>query len=206
MADNLDALLAQVRACQVCAAHLPLGCRPVVQAGRGAKLLIVGQAPGRKVHDTGIPWNDPSGDRLRSWLHLDRETFYDPEQVAIIPMGLCYPGKGKSGDLPPRKECAPLWHERLFHALPNVRLTLLIGSYAQNYYLSKKSLSKMSLSKKSGQMTQRVAHFADFLPRYFPLPHPSGRNVAWFKHHPWFEQEVLPELAVQVALAMAKDA
>lgn len=198
MAD-LERLLTEVRACRVCEPSLPLGCNPVVQAGRGAKLLIIGQAPGRKVHETGIPWNDASGDRLRSWLGLDKETFYDAEQVAIIPMGLCYPGKGKSGDLPPRKECAPLWHERLFAALPNVRLTLLIGSYAQNYYLPKESLPK------GGNLTERVAHFADFLPRYFPLPHPSPRNLAWFQRHPWFAGQVLPVLAQQVAVAMAKN-
>lgn len=194
MAERLAPLLDEVRACRVCESALPLGPRPVVQAGRGAKLLIIGQAPGRKVHDTGIPWNDPSGDRLRSWLQMDRDTFYDPEQVAIIPMGLCYPGKGKSGDLPPRKECAPLWHARLFAALPDIRLTLLVGSYAQNYYLP----------KESGKLADRVANFADFLPRYFPLPHPSPRNIGWFRDHPWFDAQVLPALAREVAGAMAE--
>jgi uracil-DNA glycosylase len=193
MAEKLVSLLKEVRACRVCEPELPLGARPVVQAGVGARLLIIGQAPGRRVHETGIPWNDPSGDRLRAWLGMDRETFYDPEKVAIIPMGFCYPGKGKSGDLPPRKECAPLWHARLFAALPNIHLTLLIGQYAQNHYLPEKA-----------GLADNVANYARYLPRYFPLPHPSPRNIAWFKHHPWFADKVLPALAQEVALAMAE--
>lgn len=195
MADKLDTLLAAVRACRVCEPFLPLGCNPVVQAGKTARLLIIGQAPGRKVHETGIPWNDASGNRLRQWLNMDRDTFYDPARVAIIPMGFCYPGKGKSGDLPPRKECAPLWHQRLLAALPDIRLTLLIGSYAQRYYLD---------VPKTMKMAEVVGRYHDFLPRHFVLPHPSPRNIGWFQNHPWFETEVLPELARRVAAAMAE--
>lgn len=194
MSEELIPLLQQVAACRVCEPELALGANPVVQAGSNARLLIIGQAPGRRVHDTGIPWNDPSGDRLRRWLGISRETFYDPQKVAIIPMGLCYPGKGKSGDLPPRKECAPLWHQRLFAALPNIQLTLLIGSYAQRYYLSKKN-----------KMTDNIVAYADYLPQYFPLPHPSPRNIAWFKRHPWFDNEVLPTLAREVSRAMEEN-
>lgn len=192
MAECLGRLLDEVAACRACEAQLPLGANPVVQAGAKARLLIIGQAPGRRVHDSGIPWNDPSGDRLRDWLALDREHFYDAERVAIIPMGLCYPGKGKSGDLPPRKECAPLWHQRLFAALPDIRLTLLIGSYAQRHYLPGKH-----------SLTEHVEAYADYLPRYFPLPHSSPRNIAWFKRHPWFESEVLPALRHEVKRALA---
>jgi uracil-DNA glycosylase len=153
-------------------------------------LLVVGQAPGRRVHETGIPWNDPSGDRLRFWLELTREQFYDESCVAIIPTGMCYPGTGSGGDLPPRPECAPLWHPRLRQALPQIRLTLLIGSYAQAYYLGKRA-------KKS--IAETVQAFRDYLPEFFPLPHPSPRNQRWFKQHPWFEREVIPALRQQVA-------
>lgn len=171
---------------------------PVIQARKTARLLIVGQAPGRKAQLTGMPWNDPSGDRLREWLKMDRATFYDPAQVAIIPMGLCYPGKGKSGDLPPRAECAPRWHPRLFAALPEVRLTLLIGQYAQAYYLA-----PLLPDGKPGKLADTVANWQQFLPRYFPLPHPSPRNIAWFKNHPWFGESVLPALAEEVRKALS---
>jgi uracil-DNA glycosylase len=184
----LDRLLADIRACTTCAAHLPLGPRPVLRAGSGARLLIVGQAPGTRVHATGIPWNDPSGDRLRDWLQLDREQFYDTSRIAIIPMGLCYPGKGKSGDLPPRPECAPQWHARLLEQLPDLRLRLLIGKYAQDYYLGSKRLS----------LAETVHNFRNCLPDFFPLPHPSPRNLRWFRNHPWFEAEVIPALRSQL--------
>ncbi len=188
-AETLSTLLPQVRACGLCAAHLPLGPRPVVQASATARLLIIGQAPGRRVHDTGIPWNDPSGNRLREWLQLPREVFYDESQVAIVPTAFCYPGKGKSGDLPPRRECAPAWHPRLLAAMPDVQLTLLIGRYAQEYYL--RDNGKASL-------TETVAAYEDYLPHALPLPHPSPRNQAWWKRNPWFERELLPLLRQRI--------
>ncbi len=185
----LDALLAEVRACRVCAAHLPLGPRPVVQAGRSARLLIVGQEPGAKVHASGVPWDDASGLRLRDWLGLDAATFHDAAQVAIMPMGYCYPGRGRGGDLPPRRECADLWHARLLAQMPDIRLTLLIGQYAQRHFLG---------ATRKSSLTATVAAFADYAPRFIPLPHPSPRNTAWFQRHPWFERELLPVLRARV--------
>jgi uracil-DNA glycosylase len=152
--------------------------------------MIVGQAPGRKVHESGIPWNDASGDRLRRWLGLTRDRFYDEEFIALIPTGFCYPGKGPSGDLPPRPECAPLWHPKLRAALPGIQLTLLIGIHAQAYYLGK-------LARKT--LAETVQSWREYLPEFLPLPHPSPRNVGWFKAHPWFELEVVPELRRRVA-------
>ncbi|HYD94002.1 MAG TPA: uracil-DNA glycosylase family protein [Noviherbaspirillum sp.] len=187
---TLPLLLKEIRACRLCEAHLPHGARPVVQAGAGARLLIVGQAPGRRVHDTGIPWNDVSGDRLRDWLGLPREVFYDENRVAIVPTAFCYPGKGASGDLPPRPECAPAWHGRLLRWMPDVQLTLLIGRHAQTYYLRENG---------NATLTETVAAYASYLPAVFPLPHPSPRNQAWWKQHPWFEREVLPALRSRVA-------
>lgn len=178
----IDELLQQVRACQLCEPTLPLGANPIIQASKSAKLLIIGQAPGTRVHETSIPWNDPSGNRLREWLDLDKETFYDASKVAIMPMGLCYPGKGKSGDLPPRKECAPQWHKSILDQLPNVGMTLLIGQYAQNYYLSDKPKT----------LTETVQQWQRWAPKYLPLPHPSPRNTLWLKKNPWFEAEVVP--------------
>lgn len=178
----LEPLLKEIRACKVCEPSLPLGANPVIQASRSAKLLIIGQAPGTRVHETSIPWNDPSGNRLREWLALDKETFYDPNKIAIMPMGLCYPGKGKSGDLPPRKECAPLWHQRVLEQLPNIGMTLLIGQYAQNYYLSDKPKT----------LTETVQQWQRWAPNYLPLPHPSPRNTLWLKKNPWLEAEVVP--------------
>lgn len=191
MADSetLDRLLREVRACTVCAAHLPFPPKPVLRAAIGARLLIVGQAPGTKVQKTGIPWNDLSGDRLRSWLQLTREEFYDENRIAIIPTGFCYPGKGRGGDLPPRPECAPLWHPRLRAALPNIQLTLLIGSYAQNYYLGK---------RRKESLADTVKAYREYLPEFFPLPHPSPRNLRWFRNHPWFDAEVVPALQQRV--------
>ncbi|KXI22934.1 uracil-DNA glycosylase family protein [Photobacterium sanguinicancri] len=175
-------LLDRVRACTICQDHLSHGVRPIIQASPKAKLLIIGQAPGLRVHESGIPWNDPSGERLRRWLNLPSEIFYDETQIAIVPMGLCYPGKGKSGDLPPRPECAPLWHPQLLPALPRVGMTLLIGQYAQNYYLSDKPKT----------LTETVKQWQTWAPRYLPLPHPSPRNTLWLKRNPWFEDEVVP--------------
>lgn len=181
--SDLNNLLAQISQCCLCQAHLPLGPRPVVRASSSAKLLIIGQAPGTKVHATGIPFNDPSGDRLRQWLGQDKSQFYDQSRVAIMPMGFCYPGKGKSGDLPPRPECAPTWHPALLDAMPAIELVLLVGRYAQDHYLGDKRT-----------LTERVRHFGDYGPRFFPLPHPSPRNLLWLKRNSWFEYEVLPAL------------
>lgn len=185
---DLDALLVAIRACRACAAYLPLGPRPIMQAGAGARLLIVGQAPGLKVHMSGVPWDDASGERLRDWLGIDKALFYDASRVAIAAIGFCYPGRGGGGDLPPRKECAPLWMDRLLAQLPHIELTLLIGRYAQQRFLGP---SKPSL-------TDTVAAFADYAPRFIPLPHPSPRNTAWFQRHPWFARELLPELRSRV--------
>ncbi|MEP4148327.1 MAG: uracil-DNA glycosylase family protein [Halioglobus sp.] len=184
----LNDLLLDIRSCTHCEQHLPLGPNPVVRASASARLLIIGQAPGTKVHASGIPWNDPSGDRLRSWLAVDSETFYDESRLAIVPMGFCYPGKGRSGDLPPRRECAELWHGALLERMPGVELILLVGSYAQNYYLGGSNET----------LTQRVARWRDFGPRYIPTPHPSPRNTLWLKRNPWFEQEVVPEIQLRV--------
>ncbi len=190
---DLENLLRQARACRVCAASLPHEPRPVLRASPTAWLLIVGQAPGRKVHETGIPWNDPSGDLLRTWLQLERAAFYDESCVAIIPAGLCYPGTEKGADLPPRPECAPLWHPPLRAALPGLRLTLLVGRYAQAYYLG---------NRQGKTLAATVRAYEDFLPAFFPLPHPSPRNRRWLKLNPWFEAEVLPELRKQIDLAL----
>lgn len=232
---QLAALLAEIRACTHCAAHLPLGPRPVIRAAESARIMIIGQAPGTRVHETGIPWNDASGDRLRGWLQLDRETFYDETRIAIMPMGFCYPGvvgdtrnpslteryggvageagaardggikngggagdgseatkgdkKGK-GDAPPRPECAPLWHDRVWNAMPNVKLTLLVGSYAQARYLG---------SARGKTLTETVRDFRNRLDeRLIPLPHPSWRTIGWQKRNPWFETELLPQVRARL--------
>lgn len=178
--------LREVRACQTCSAFLPLGPRPVLQLASTARLLIISQAPGSKVHQSGIPWDDASGDRLREWLQLDTPTFYDAARVAILPMGLCYPGTATNGgDKAPRPECAPLWHERLLNYLPNDRLTLLIGQYAQRHYL---------VSKKKNNMTETIRAFSECAPQFFPLPHPSWRSAVWMRKHPWFDELVIPQL------------
>lgn len=183
---KLVALLAEARACRLCEAVLPQAPRPVLRASRSASLLIVGQAPGRRVHETGIPWNDASGDRLRAWLALDRERFYDERRIAIMPMGFCFPGTDpKGGDYPPRPECAPHWHARLTALMPTLRLTLLVGSYAQAHYLG---------PRRKARMTETVRAFRDYLPDFLPLPHPSWRNTGWLKRNPWFSRELLPEL------------
>lgn len=182
-------LLAEVRACTRCAADLPLGPRPVLQLHPSARILIAGQAPGRKVHESGIPFNDASGDRLRSWLGMSRETFYDAEQVAILPMGFCFPGTGKSGDLPPRPECAATWRAQLLSSLPNVKLTLVIGQYAQAYHFPDEKVA----------LTELVQKWRSYWPATVPLPHPSPRNNLWLKRNPWFADEVLPALQKLVA-------
>ena len=189
---TLDSLLSQVRACRACAADLPLGARPVVQISATARILIASQAPGTKVHESGIPFSDASGDRLREWMGLPDDTFYDERRIAILPMGLCYPGRLPSGgDAAPRPECAPLWRDRLLAHMPDLRLTLLVGTHAQTHALGR------------GKMTQRVMGFRDHLPAIFPLPHPSWRSRHWATKNPWFDADVLPALrdAVQDALA-----
>lgn len=183
-------LIKHVKACQICAHKLPHGPRPVLQIGREARLLIAGQAPGRKVHDTGIPFDDSSGETLRAWLGIDRAAFYDPRQVAILPMAFCYPGRGRSGDLPPPPECARNWRERLLEAVPNIRLTIVIGRYALAYHLA---------TGAEATLTETVQSYRDHLPAHFPLPHPSPRNRPWLKRHPWFEAEVIPALQALVA-------
>ncbi len=187
---DLETLLADVRACRVCAAHLPLGPRPVLRAAAGARLMIVGQAPGTRVHESGIPWNDPSGDRLRAWLDMDRDTFYDAGRIAIIPTGFCYPGRaGNGGDNPPRPECAPLWHPPLLTALPKIALTLLVGTYAQAFYLG---------GRRAKTMTETVKAWRAYLPEFLPPPHPSWRTTGWLRKNPWFEADVVPELRERV--------
>lgn len=186
MRNTLPELIRNIRACTHCAKALPCGPRPVLQAHKAARLRIVGQAPGRKVHETGIPWNDPSGDRLRNWLGLTPEQFYDPRKVAILPMGFCYPGKAVSGDNPPRPECAPRWHEKLNAHLPNIALTLLIGRYAQAAYLG---------SRRKATLGETVRAWTEYLPLgYVPLAHSSPRNQPWLAKNPWFEGELVPEL------------
>jgi len=187
--SELLPLLKEISACRLCAAQLPHAPKPVLSAASGARLLIVGQAPGRRVQQSGIPWSDASGATLRSWLGLSERQFYDADKIAILPMGFCYPGTGPHGDLPPRRECAPQWHARLLDEMPDIRLTLLIGSYAQAGYLQQNA-------KKN--LTETVAHYADYLPRFFPLPHPSPRNRHWQSRHPWFASEVLPQLKLHV--------
>lgn len=186
----LATLLRDVRACTVCAAHLPLGPRPVVRASVDARVLIVGQAPGARVHASGIPWDDASGKRLRQWLGVDDATFYDETRIALVPMGFCYPGKGRSGDNPPRPECAPLWFERLRSAMPRIELTVLIGQYAQRHVLG---------ARRHASLTETVAAWREHGPSIVALPHPSPRNVAWFKRHPWFDDEIVPMLRERVA-------
>ena len=181
----MQKLLSEIRNCSICTAHLPLGPSPIVAAHPKSKIAIIGQAPGSKVHETGIPWDDPSGKQLRKWLGISDEQFYDEKLFALIPMGFCYPGKGNSGDLPPRPECAPQWHVELLQRMPNLKLTILIGQYAQRYYLG---------NKMKKNLTETVRNYKSYLPNYFVVPHPSPRNRFWLGKNPWFEEEVLPDL------------
>ena len=195
MTDRLDQLLVDIRACRLCEAHLPLGPRPVLQASSTSRLLIVSQAPGRKVHETGIPFNDVSGERLREWLGISRDAFYDARRVAIVPMGFCFPGTGRGGDLPPRPECAPTWHPRLLPLLRHVRLTLVIGQYAQAGLLD---------VPRGTRLTDTVQAWRDHLAHgRLPLPHPSPRNRLWLVRNPWFEMELLPVLREHVAATLS---
>jgi uracil-DNA glycosylase family 4 len=189
-AKKLDLLLREVRDCSVCAQHLPHGPRPVLRASTTAKIVIIGQAPGRKVHESGIPWNDASGDLLREWLNVSKDIFYDESRIAIIPTGFCYPGKGPQGDLPPRPECAPLWHPRLAVLMPQIEWVLLVGQYSQGVILG---------DRKKSTLTETVRHYADYGPRYMPLPHPSPRNRLWLKHNPWFARDIIPRLRQRIA-------
>jgi len=181
----MQKLLKEIRACEVCKSHLPLEPRPIVSGTIKSKIVLVSQAPGKKAHDHNKAWDDASGRKLREWLGVSEEQFYDADNFAVLPMGFCYPGKAKTGDLPPRKECAPLWHPLVWEQLKNVQLALLIGKYAQDHYLGENS-------KKN--LTENVANYANFLPMYFPLPHPSPVNHFWRGKNPWFEDEVVGEL------------
>lgn len=182
---SFERFLADVRACTVCAEHLPAGPRPVLQVSQRAKILIAGQAPGRIVHQTGKPFDDKSGERLRDWLGVGAEQFYDPSLFAIVPMGFCFPGTGKSGDLPPRPECRTTWHDKLFEQLPQLELKIIIGAYGMDYHLG---------VRQSKTLTQTVKRWREFMPEYLPIPHPSPRNNIWLRRNPWFETEVVPTL------------
>lgn len=194
----METLLSTIRACEVCKEHLPLGPLPMVEASQQSKIILVGQAPGRKVHETQKAWNDQSGKKLREWLGVDEAIFYDPKNFAIVPMGFCYPGKGKTGDLPPRKECAPLWHEPILSKMETNPLILLIGQYATQYYLP----------HETNNLTEKVHQYRQYLPKYWPLPHPSPVNRFWRSKNPWFEESIVPQLRTKVAtqLKTPKDA
>ncbi len=190
--ESLDALIVRVRACRICEDVLPLGPRPVLQAAEAAKVLVVGQAPGTRVHDTGVPFNDPSGERLRAWMGVEPVTFYDPQCIALLPMGFCYPGRGGGGDLPPDPRCAATWRQALLARLPNIRLTIVLGAYAQAWHLP--DVEKT--------LTDTVRRWRDFAPSIIPAPHPSPRNNRWLRNNPWFEAEVVPYLQEQVSLLL----
>lgn len=185
----MEDLIQDILQCTVCVPHLELGPKPVLSAHQESRIIIIGQAPGTVVHKTGIPWDDLSGENLRTWMNVDKQTFYDSRKIALIPMGFCYPGKGKSGDLAPRKECAPLWHDSLLSKMNNVKLILLVGKYAQDYYLGQRT-------KKN--LTESVRNYQEYIPQYFVLPHPSPRNNIWQAKNSWFKQDVLPELERRV--------
>jgi uracil-DNA glycosylase len=191
----MDAILSEIRSCKVCKGLLPNAPRPIIQAGSVSKIVIIGQAPGQKVQDSGIPWDDVSGNNLRTWLGVDKQTFYDEKVFALVPMGFCFPGSGTSGDLPPRPECAPLWHQKVLTSMPEIKLTLLIGHYAQSYYL--KGAAKDTL-------TETVKNYKEYLPTYIPLPHPSPRNNIWLKKNKWFSERVLQVLRKKVKEASKK--
>ena len=185
----MEHLLKTIRKCEICKGQLPFSPNPVLAASHQSKIVIIGHAPGKAVHHSGAPWDDQIGERLRTWLGVTAEHFYQTNNFAIIPMGFCYPGRGKTGDLPPRKECAPEWHPQIFSKLTDVKMTLLIVKYAQSYYLQEK------LKK---NLTETVRQYVDFQPDFFPLPHPSPRNNIWLKKNPWFEEEVVPALKLRI--------
>lgn len=182
-------LLDRIRQCDVCIKHLPQGARPIIEASKDSKILLISQAPGRIVHESGIAWNDQSGKKLREWLGVDEDTFYNTSNFAILPMGFCYPGKAKTGDVPPRKECAPLWHDQVFSEFTNIELILLIGSYASNYYLP----------EEKNKLTEKVADYEKYLPKFWPLPHPSPVNRFWRMKNLWFEETVVPKLQEKIS-------
>ena len=190
---TLEVLLEAVRDCRACEPHLPLGPRPILRAGETARILVVGQAPGARVHTTGIPWDDPSGERLRAWMGVGEDIFYDESRIAIIPMGYCYPGRGNGGDMPPRRECATLWLDHLLAKLPKVELTLLVGQYAQHHFLP---------SRRKPSLAETVRAWQEYAPLYIPLPHPSPRNQPWFKRHPWFDQQLIPMLQSRINMLL----
>ena len=190
---TLESLLAAVRACRACEAELPLGPRPILRAAASARILVVGQAPGARVHRSGIPWDDPSGARLRAWMGIGEDVFYDESRIAIIPMGYCYPGRGRGGDLPPRRECARLWLDALLEKLPTIELTLLIGQHAQRHFLGR---------RRKPSLAATVEAWREYAPAFIPLPHPSPRNTPWLQRHPGFEGRMLPELRRRVRAAL----
>lgn len=189
----MNNLLSEIRNCTVCKDFLPNAPRPIIQASKSSKVVIIGQAPGQKVQNSGIPWDDASGNNLRAWLGVDKQTFYDEEIFALIPMGFCFPGTGKSGDLPPRHECAPLWHQQVLKAMTEVKLTILIGQYAQSYYLGNDCKSTL---------TETVKNYKEYLPRYLPLPHPSPRNNIWQTKNDWFKEALISELHNKINLVI----
>ena len=182
-------LISEIKQCTICEPHLDLGANPIISFTEKSKILLISQAPGKIAHVKDKAWDDPSGKILRKWLNVDEKTFYNPANFAILPTGFCYPGKGKSGDKPPRKECAPKWHPAILNQLNNVELKILIGSYSQNYYLTNKEKT----------VTKTVKNFENYLPEFFVLPHPSPRNRFWFQKNPWFEQIVIPKLQKRVS-------
>jgi uracil-DNA glycosylase len=196
MSQSLASLEKEIRACTLCTDHLPLGPRPVIQVSTSASILIVGQAPGSRVHETGVPFDDPSGDRLRDWLGIDKDVFYDKSKIALVPMGFCFPGTGKSGDLPPRPECADTWRVKLLEQLPNIKLTIVVGQYAQAWHLDKANKENL---------TETVRAWKEYWPRAIPLPHPSPRNNIWLKKNSWFEGNVLPSLKKRIRALLKKD-
>jgi uracil-DNA glycosylase len=189
----MNKLLNKIRQCVLCREHLPLGPRPVVQLSKFSKIVIISQAPSRRVHETGVPWNDASGNKLRAWMNVSDDIFYNPKLISILPIGFCYPGKGISGDLPPRPECAPLWHPQVFKYFKSNPLILLIGQYAQRHYLK---------SSFKGSLTETVKNYQEYLPTYFPLPHPSPRNQNWVMINSWFMEEAVPELQKRIQAAL----
>jgi uracil-DNA glycosylase len=193
--SSLPILLNNIRACCLCAAHLPHGVRPILQIGASARILIVGQAPGRRVHESGVPFDDASGDRLRQWMGINSDVFYDANTIAILPMGFCYPGTGKSGDLPPRPECAPTWREAVLAHMPNIELTLIVGQYAMNWHMKNSAFDSL---------TEKVKNWREQWPTILPLPHPSPRNNIWLKANPWFAKEVVPALQARIEKLLSK--
>jgi len=189
----MNKLLNEIRACNICKDFLPNLPRPIISASKHSKILIIGQAPGQKVQNTGVPWDDASGKELRLWLNVTPDQFYNPEIFALMPMGMCFPGTGKSGDLPPRKECADAWHKKVLNHMPNIKLTLLIGKYAQEYYLKEKAKENL---------TETVRNYKSYLPNYLPLPHPSPRNNIWKKKNKWFGLNILPDIKKRVDIIL----